>query len=71
MLSCIGLQHGSEETIGKGEAGEPEQTGRLGCLSPACKLIDSLAKIPGPSCQGLRRWVGLVDRESERQRNRE
>ncbi len=71
MLSSRGLQHSGEETVGKGEAGEPEQVGGLGRLCPACKLIDSLAEIPGPRCQGLQRGVRLVDRESGAERERE
>lgn len=67
MLASIRLQHSSEEAVGKGEAGEPEQDGGLGRLCPARKLIDSLAKIPGPRCQGLQRGVCL-DRERERER---
>ncbi len=69
VLSSRGLQHSGEETVGKGEAGEPEQVGGLDHLCPVCKLIDSLAKIPGPRCQGLQWGVRLVDRESERERD--
>lgn len=65
MLPRMGLQHCSEKAVGRGEAGEPEQVGGLCRLCPACKLIDSLAKIPGPCCQGLQCGVRLVDRERD------
>lgn len=54
------LQHCSEEAIGEGEAGEPEQFGWVGGLGPQLKLTDPLAKISGPCCQGLQRRVGLT-----------
>lgn len=59
VLSGGGLQHSSEETVGKGEARQPEQVGGVARLCPPCKLINALAKIPGPRCQGLQRWVRL------------
>lgn len=65
VVSSRGLQHCGEESIGKGEAGEPQQSGGLGRLCPACKLIDSLAKVPGPRCQGLQRGVRLACTETE------
>lgn len=72
MLSSRGLQYSSEETVGEGEARQPEQVGGLSRFCPVCKLIDSLAKIPGPRCQGLQRGVRLVDRDSDaRERVRE
>lgn len=65
-LSSWWLQNSSEETVGKGETGQPEQVGGLGRLCPACKLIDSLAKIPGPRCQGFQWGVCLEEREGVR-----
>lgn len=63
VLSSRRLQHGGEETVGEGEAGEPEQVWGLGRLCPVCKLINALAKVSGPRCQGLQRGVCLADRE--------
>lgn len=57
------LQHCSEEAIGEGEAGEPEQFGWVGGLGPQLELTDPLAKISGPCCQGLQRRVGLTRRD--------
>lgn len=65
VLSGVGLQHGSEEPVGKAEAGQPEQVGRLERLGPAGKLVDPLAEIPGPSRQGLQRGEQLVGREGD------
>lgn len=59
----MGLQHCCEEAIGEGEAGEPEQVGRLDRFCPEMKLTDSLAKISRPRRQGLQRGVRLVDGE--------
>lgn len=53
VLPSTGLQHGCEEPVGKGEAGEPEQFGGLARLCPARKLIDPQAEVLGPRGQGL------------------
>lgn len=63
LLPSMRLQHSGEEAIGEGEAGEPEQFGWVGGLGPQLKLTDPLAKISGPRCQGLQRWVGLTHRD--------
>lgn len=69
MLTCRGPQHSREGNVGKGESQRARGV-EGGCwvsLCPACKLIDSLAKIPGRRCQGLHRGVRLVDRQGERE----
>lgn len=60
LLPSVGLQHGCEETVGEGEAREPEQPGGLAGPGPQLELADPLAKVSGPRCQRLQRGVRLV-----------
>ena len=53
VLSGGGLENGSEETGGEGEAGHPEDGGWVGRLRPLRKLLHAQNQVPSPRCQRL------------------
>ncbi len=66
VLPGSSLQHGGEETRGKGEPREPEEDWRVGGCGPLGDLLHTQDEVPGPGPQGFLGGIGLGEREGGR-----
>ena len=60
VLTSGCLKNGGEEAGGKGEAGHPEEIGRMSGFGPLVELIDALDEIARPGGQRFHRRIHLL-----------